>query len=75
MYARKLSKLQQATIRRDCTREEFMKSVIGLMVFVASWVAVNAIVLKVLKRSLTFAEGIVCSIILMLVISAIMGRL
>ena len=52
-----------------------MRSVIGLMVFVASWVVVNAVVLKALKRSLTFVEGVVCSIILMLVISAIMGKL
>lgn len=51
-----------------------MKPLTGLLIFVASWMAVNAIVLRVLRRSLTFAEGIVCSIILMLVISAVMGR-
>jgi len=53
----------------------FMKSLTGLMIFVASWMVVNAVVLRVLKRSFTFAEGIACSLLLMLVISAIMSRI
>ena len=52
-----------------------MKSLTGLMVFGAAWMVVNAVVLRVLKRSLTFAEGVVCCLLLMLIISAVMSRI